>query len=388
MKGSPYWSSRCAALEPYTPGEQPRDRRYIKLNTNESPYPPSPKVLEALKTAANGDLRLYPDPTCLALRETIARRYGLPGPEWVFVGNGSDEILAFAFAAFFGPRKRTGSTPASGSGLITGQSGPDPLYQDEAPLLFPDITYSFYPVYAQLWNIPYGTIPVSDTFEIDPREYLQRAAGVVLANPNAPTGRALGKGALRELAAFHQQNQRVVLIDEAYVDFGGESMAEDVKQFDNLLVVHTLSKSRSLAGLRVGYALGHPDLIEGLRRIKDSFNSYTLDRLALAGAQAAIEDRDYYDAMAARIIATRERTCTQLEALGFEVIPSGANFIFIRHPARRGAELFQSLRDRGILVRHWNKERISEYLRVSIGTDEEMDSFVGCCQELVEKPNT
>jgi len=383
MNESPYWSDRCAALEPYTPGEQPRDRRYIKLNTNESPYPPSPKVLEALKAAAQDDLRLYPDPTCLALRKTIADRYGLPGPEWVFVGNGSDEILAFAFAAFFGERKRRGaasvpaSVPASDYAL-----GPEP--GKGAPLLFPDITYSFYPVYAELWNIPYKTIPVSHAFEITVTDFKQRSNGVVLANPNAPTGRALGKDALQDLTAFHQQNQQVVLIDEAYVDFGAESMADQVENFDNLLVVHTLSKSRSLAGLRVGYAMGQPDLIEGLRRMKDSFNSYTLDRLALAGAQAAIEDRLYYDAMSSNIITTRERSREQLINLGFEVIPSAANFIFIRHPAQRGEKLFQDLRNRGILVRHWNKDRISEYLRVSIGTDEEMDTFVSQCRDIVK----
>ncbi|MCA1949350.1 MAG: histidinol-phosphate transaminase [Treponema sp.] len=355
---SPYWSKRVAGLEPYTPGEQPRDRRYIKLNTNENPYPPSPKVLEAIRAAAQEDLRLYPDPTCLALRSAIAARYGLPGADWVFVGNGSDEILAFAFAAFFGSRDR----------------------MERRPLLFPDITYSFYPVYADLWDIEYETVPVTEKFEIDTAHYRRPASGVVLANPNAPTGRALGKGALTELAAFHQQEQNVLLIDEAYVDFGAESMADQVQRYDNLLVVHTLSKSRSLAGLRVGYALGQPDLIEGLRRIKDSFNSYTLDRLALAGAQAAIEDREYYDAMAAKIEATRENTRRALEEAGFEVIPSAANFIFIRHPERPGAELFQALRSRGILVRHWNKPRISEYLRVSIGTDEEMESFVRICR--------
>jgi len=370
MNGSPYWSDRCAALEPYTPGEQPRDRRYIKLNTNESPYPPSPKVLEALKAAAQDDLRLYPDPTCLALRKTIADRYGLPGPEWVFVGNGSDEILAFAFAAFFGERKRTAH-------------GSDPVFEAREPLLFPDITYSFYPVYAELWDIPYKTIPVSDAFEIDVDDFKQGSNGVVLANPNAPTGRALGKGEIEALTAFHQQNQRVVLIDEAYVDFGAESMADQVEHFDNLLVVHTLSKSRSLAGLRVGYCLGQPDLIEGLRRIKDSFNSYTLDRLALAGAQAAIEDRDYYGAMAAKIIATREQSREQLINMGFEVLPSAANFIFIRHPARRGEELFQALRNRGILVRHWNKGRIYDYLRVTIGTDEDMAAFIRICREIL-----
>jgi histidinol-phosphate aminotransferase len=214
-------------------------------------------------------------------------------------------------------------------------------------------------------------------------DYKQPACGVVLANPNAPTGIGLAREALISLIDWHRQAGNVVLVDEAYVDFGGESLADQVQRYDNLLVVHTLSKSRSLAGLRVGYALGHPDLIEGLRRIKDSFNSYTLDRLALAGAQAAIEDREYYDAMAARIVATRERSRAALTALGFEVLPSAANFIFVRHPARRGVELFQALRNRGILVRHWNKGRIYDYLRVSIGTDEEMDTLIRICREII-----
>jgi histidinol-phosphate aminotransferase len=387
MSPSPYWSQRLAALEPYTPGEQPRDRRYIKLNTNESPYPPSPKVLEAIRQAANADLRLYPDPTCLALRTAIAERYGLPGADWVFVGNGSDEILAFAFAAFFGPRGPAGSVrntaqeakeAAEQTALQTAAGNPD-----TRPLLFPDITYSFYPVYAELWNIPFKTIPVHDHFEISVEDYKQPACGVVLANPNAPTGIGLARESLIKLIDWHREAGNVALVDEAYVDFGGESLADQVQHYDNLLVVHTLSKSRSLAGLRVGYALGHPDLIEGLRRIKDSFNSYTLDRLALAGAQAAIEDREYYDAMAERIVATRERSRAELEALGFEVLPSAANFIFIRHPARRGTELFQALRNRGILVRHWNKGRIYDYLRVSIGTDEEMDTLSRICREII-----
>ncbi|MFQ3547387.1 MAG: histidinol-phosphate transaminase, partial [Termitinemataceae bacterium] len=348
----PYWNQRTQELAPYTPGEQPRDRKYIKLNTNESPYPPSPRVLEALRAAATGDLRLYPDPTCLELRTVIAKRYGLPGPDWVFIGNGSDEILAFAFGALFPSRTEEGSTE----------------------ILFPDITYSFYPVYADLWDISYRTPAVDDQFAIDVEDYFVNAGGVILPNPNAPTGRALSKKALLSIAASQRNQHRVFILDEAYVDFGAESCVPALTDHDNLLVVHTLSKSRSLAGLRVGYALGHPDLIEGLRRIKDSFNSYTLDRLALAGAAAAIEDSAYYEDMARRIIATREKTVQGLTELGFEIIPSSANFIFVRHPARRGPELFQALRNRGILVRHWNKGRIFDYLRITIGTDEEMAS--------------
>ena len=370
---SVYWNDRLAALDPYVPGEQPRDRKYIKLNTNENPYPPSPKTLAALSSAVTADLRLYPDPTCLDLRRCIARHYGV-AVERVFLGNGSDEILAFAFAAFFGKKTAAaGAATAAPDGAAPGSA---------AALLFPDITYSFYPVYAQLFDVPYRTVALAEDFSIRPQDYLVPSGGVVFPNPNAPTGKALGLEDVLSIVEYHEKAGRVVLVDEAYVDFGAQSTVPHTERYSNLLAVHTLSKSRSLAGLRVGFAIGHPDLIEGLRRVKDSFNSYTLDRLALAGACAAIDDWDYYREANGRICATRERISAALADLGFQVVPSAANFIFVSHRSVPGGELFKKLRDKGILVRHWNKPRIGGFLRVSIGTDEEMDAFLRACADI------
>lgn len=334
------------------PGEQPKDQRYIKLNTNENPYPPSPKAIKAIQEAANADLRLYPDPTCEDLRVVLADYYGL-SKEHIFVGNGSDEILAFAFPAFFSASK---------------------------PILFPDITYTFYPVYAKLYGLPYETIATDDSFNIDPAMYRIPNGGIVIPNPNAPTARYMLTDYLREI--LDANREQVVIVDEAYIDFGGESVVPFVKDYPNLLVVQTLSKSRSLAGLRVGMALGHPDLIEGLNRIKNSFNSYTLDRLALAGAVASIEDRVYFEETNRKVIATRERSCEAVRQIGFEVIESKANFLFMTHPSQSAKEIFATLKDRGILVRYFDKPRIERYLRVSIGTDDEMDAFVAALREI------
>jgi histidinol-phosphate aminotransferase len=353
----PYWNSRLRGLFPYVPGEQPRDRRFIKLNTNENPYPPSPAVLEAIRRAADEGLRLYPDPLCTEFREAVAVRYGVR-PAQVFPGNGSDEVLAFAFGAFF---ESSGTAAA-------------------LPVLFPDISYSFYPVYAALWDLPYKTPPLADDFSIRPEDYQVPSGGVILPNPNAPTGRSLSAEAV--LGMVKARNDRVVIIDEAYAAFGAESVVPFVDRYPNLLTVHTLSKAASLAGLRVGFAIGNEELIEGLCRIRDSFNSYTLDALALAGGAAAVSDVSYYDGVKRRVSATRERVSAALSALGFEVVPSRANFIFIRHPRRGGGELFAALRDRGILVRRFDKPRIADYLRVSIGSDEDMDAFLGACGEL------
>ncbi len=365
---SVYWNSRVRALDPYVPGEQPRDRKYIKLNTNENPYPPSPLTLEAIRAAASDSLRLYPDPTCLELRSVIAKRYGT-SVERVFVGNGSDEILAFAFGAFFG--HGAGGEGAGGDGA-----------RAAAPLLFPDVTYSFYPVYAGLWDIPFRAVPLADDFSIRVADYLGASGGVVLSNPNAPTGRALALPEILEVVRAQRAAEKVVLVDEAYVDFGAESAVASVADYPNLLVVHTLSKSRSLAGLRVGFAIGQEDLIEGLRRVKDSLNSYTVDRCALAGATAAVADSAYYEANNARVAATRERTAAALATLGFQGPPSKANFLFVRHPGFRGEALFKGLREAGILVRHFRKPRIEEYLRISVGTDAEMDALVSACTRL------
>ncbi|MFC4306542.1 histidinol-phosphate transaminase [Cohnella boryungensis] len=350
---SRFWSELTASLVPYVPGEQPKDQRYIKLNTNENPYPPSPKVIEALRHAANADLRLYPDPSCDALRETVASYYGL-GKEQIFVGNGSDEILAFAFPAFFTAAK---------------------------PILFPDVTYTFYPVYAQLYGLSYETVPTDERFVIDPQRYGAHNGGVVLPNPNAPTARLLSIHGIKQI--LDANSDQVVIIDEAYIDFGGQSAIPLIADYPNLLVVQTLSKSRSLAGLRVGLAMGHPDLIEGLNRIKNSFNSYTLDRLALAGAIASFEDQAYFEETNRKIQATRERTTEALAGIGFEVIESQANFVFATCPRRSAQELFAELKKRGILVRYFNKPRIDQYLRISIGTDEEMDALLDALGQIL-----
>jgi histidinol-phosphate aminotransferase len=344
---SKYWSRLAADIKPYVPGEQPKDKKYIKLNTNENPYPPSPRVIEAIRAATDDTLRLYPDPTAGSLCATIARYYGLSDSQ-VFVGNGSDELLAFCFPAFFNP--------------------------DGPPILFADITYSFYPVYCRFFAVPFETAPLDDEFRMPVDEFLKSNGGILIANPNAPTGRFLELSAIE--AILKRNPDSVVIVDEAYVDFGGESAVGLIGKYDNLLVVQTLSKSRSLAGLRVGFALGHQDLIEALRRVKDSINSYTLDRLALAGAQAAIDDEEYFRQTTAKIIRTREETVQRLTALGFRVIPSAANFIFIS-PAKRPAEdIFTQLRERGVLVRYFKLPRIDNWLRVSIGSDAEMAAFL------------
>lgn len=362
---SVYWNGRVRALSPYVPGEQPKDGVFIKLNTNENPYPPSPLVLEALQKAAGEKLRLYPDPESRELREAIAAAYQVK-PEQVFAGNGSDETLAFVFAAFF----EAGTSAA-------------------LPVLFPDITYSFYPVYAGLWRVPFRTVPVGKDFSVNPEDYLVPAGGVVLANPNAPTGMVLETAGILRIAEYQAGAGRVVAVDEAYGAFtggaflGAASAAPYIESHPNLLTVHTLSKMGALAGLRVGFVLGREELIEGLRRVRDSFNSYPLDRLAQAGAVAALSDAAYYGEILRRIIATRERTIASLAALGFETLPSQANFVFTRYPGKSGAELFTGLRERGILVRHFNKPGISDFLRVTIGTDDEMAGFLEACKSML-----
>jgi histidinol-phosphate aminotransferase len=344
---SRYWSRIVKKIKPYVPGEQPKDQKYIKLNTNENPYPPSAKALEAIKNAANETLRLYPDPAGDELRETIAGHFQLK-KENVFIGNGSDELLAFSFPAFFEP-----------AGL---------------PVLFAEITYSFYPVYADFFGIPYRLIPVDEEFNISIDGYFQKNGGIIIANPNAPSGRGLPLATIENIV--QQNKDSVVLLDEAYVDFGGQSAVRLIDRFTNLLVIRTLSKSYSLAGLRLGFALGSAELIEGLARVKDSINSYTVDRLAQAGAREAIKDEVYFLETVSRIIKTRERIAARLIKMGFHVIPSQANFIFISHSQCHGRVLFQKLREKGILVRYFDKPKIDNYLRVTIGTDEEMDSFL------------
>ena len=331
-------------------------QRLVKLNTNESPYGPSPKALAAISNQNNDDLRLYPDPEGVALKKAIAKLHGL-NPNQVFLGNGSDEVLAHVFAG---------------------------LLKQSSPVYFPDITYSFYPVYCKLFGIDYQTILLGPDFEIDLTDYKTPNGGIIFPNPNAPTGRSITRAEIQKLLA--RNSDSVLVVDEAYVDYGTEScipLLQGDNCPENLLVVHTLSKSRALAGLRVGFAVGHPGLIEGLERIKNSFNSYPLGRLAQAGAVAAIEDQAHLEASSAKVIQTREKLVSQLSALGFETLPSTANFIFTRHPKHAGAQLYQALRDRGIIVRHFKSPRIEAFLRITIGTNEQSDELVSTLQEIL-----
>jgi histidinol-phosphate aminotransferase len=352
---SRFWSARVHALTPYVPGEQPKNLGpLVKLNTNENPYPPSPAVLAAIATANSDALRLYPDPDSSALKQAVADGCGLT-PAHVFVGNGSDEVLAHVFQA---------------------------LLQHDRPLLVPDISYSFYPVYCGLYGIAHEAVPLADDFSLAVDDYIGRPnGGIVIANPNAPTGRLLPLADIARLAEANRDS--VLVIDEAYVDFGGESAVSLVPRFDNLLVVHTLSKSRSLAGLRVGYAIGHPALIAGLERVKNSFNSYPLDRLAQAGAVAALQDTAHFEQTRQAVIRSREALSAQLTALGFEVLPSAANFIFTRHPGHDAAALQGALRERRVIVRHFTAPRIAQFLRISIGTHAECEALVGALRDIL-----
>jgi len=374
---SEYWNTRIKNLSPYVPGEQPKDRRFIKLNTNENPYPPSPAVIEAIQKAANESLRLYPDPECTEFREAVATRYGVK-MEQVFAGNGSDEILAFAFGAFFESDKDS----------LNGKS-----IEKTLPILFPDITYSFYPVYANLWDIPYKLMPLRDDFTINIDDYKINSGGVILPNPNAPTGIALPLKEILSIAEYLAKIGKVFIADEAYIAFSGAKGAKlgslsavpHINSNPNLLTVHTLSKSASLAGLRAGFAIGNEKLIEALCRIRDSFNSYTMDRIALTGASAAVRDAAYYDEINSRVTTTRERVANSLRGLEFTVLPSESNFIFIKPPNIKGADFFATLREKGILVRHFNKEKIKDYLRISIGTDKDMDTFLDVCEKIIRR---
>ncbi len=350
---SRFWSPIVHQLTPYVPGEQPKISNLIKLNTNENPYGPSPKVNEALAAEAGDRLRLYPDPNADQLKATIADYYELAA-EQVFVGNGSDEVLAHCFQA---------------------------LLKHDLPLLYPDISYSFYPVYCGLYQIEAEAIALNAAFEIDLADYQRPNGGIIFPNPNAPTGCLLPLAAIETL--LQQTPDSVVVVDEAYIDFGGESAAPLVKRYPNLLVIQTFSKSRSLAGLRVGFALGDKALIEALERVKNSFNSYPLDRFALAGAVAAIEDQAYFSTCCQKIIDSRTALVTELEALGFAVLPSAANFVFARHPEHDGAALTQALRERAIIVRHFNKPRIDQYLRITIGTADECQALVDALKEIL-----
>ncbi|WP_448197041.1 histidinol-phosphate transaminase [Pseudomonas putida] len=337
---SRFWSPFVKGLVPYVPGEQPKLARLVKLNTNENPYGPSPKALEAMRGELNDNLRLYPDPNGDRLKQAVAEYYGVTTGQ-VFVGNGSDEVLAHIFHG---------------------------LFQHGGPLLFPDISYSFYPVYCGLYGIPFEPVALDEQFQIRVEDYQKPNAGIIFPNPNAPTGCLLPLQAIEQLLQANRDS--VVVVDEAYIDFGGQTAISLVNRYDNLLVTQTLSKSRSLAGLRVGLAVGHPDLIEALERIKNSFNSYPLDRMAIVGAAAAFEDQAYFEDTCRKVIDSREALVEQLTAKGFEVLPSAANFIFARHPEEDAAQLAARLREQGVIVRHFKQQRIAQFLRITIGTPE------------------
>ena len=344
-----FWSPDVRELEPYVPGEQPKIQNLLKLNTNENPYPPSPKVVEAVQSvlANSADaLRLYPDPDASQLKQAIAQQQNVP-VEQVFVGNGSDEVLAHIFKAFF---------------------------VQDLPVLYPDITYSFYPVYSQFFGVKTKILALNDAFEIVVEDYKQPNGGIIITNPNAPTSIAMGLSAIEEVLIANPNS--VVVIDEAYVDFGAESAVSLVAKYENLVVCQTTSKSRSLAGLRVGFAIAQPHLIAALEAVKNSFNSYPMDRFAIAAAVASFEDQEYFEAQCSKVIASREKLITQLNELGFKVLPSSANFIFTTLPTKDAGALASELREQGIIVRYFNKPRINQYLRITIGTDAENQRLV------------
>jgi len=348
-----YWSKAVHGLTPYTPGEQPALDNLVKLNTNENPYEPSPKVIKAIQEAAAETLRKYPDPTAHHLKQTIADYHAL-SVDQIFVANSSDEVLAHAFRA---------------------------LLKQQKPLLFPDITYSFYPVWCALFDISYQTVALRDDFSINVDDFSIRNGGIIVANPNAPTGIALD---LQQIEKLLQNNSdSVVVVDEAYVDFADASAISLIGQYDNLLVVQTASKSRSLAGLRVGFAFGNAQLIEALERVKNSFHPYALDALALAGATASFADDEYFKQVCTKVINTREHTIKRLRDLDFTVVPSKANFVLAKHADCPSSRLFQALRERGVVVRYFDAPRIDQYVRISIGTDAEMDRLIDAISDII-----
>lgn len=343
---SRFLSKRHEKLVAYVPGEQPRDKKYIKLNTNESPYPPSPLVVEKINAAEVSDLRLYPDPECLSLRRKLADFYGFETSN-IFVSNGSDEILSFAFMAFC---------------------------DDENGMAFPDISYGFYSVYGALYNIECSVIPLKADYTVDCSKYYGIEKNIVIANPNAPTGISVGTAEIEKMLVTNPDN--IVIIDEAYVDFGGSSCAELAKSHDNLIVVRTFSKSRSLAGARVGFSISSQEIAADLNKIKYSTNPYNLNRLSLAAAEAAVDDDEYFRNCREKIIDAREHTAAALREIGFDVLPSDANFIFARHPSISGFDCYKKLKDAGILVRHFNRERLFDFVRITIGTRAQMDALI------------
>ncbi|MDY3249840.1 MAG: histidinol-phosphate transaminase [Candidatus Choladocola sp.] len=339
------WEKNVRKVVPYVPGEQPKNKNVIKLNTNENPYPPSPRVAEALKSMTTGNMRKYPDPAAGQLVTAIAKMHGLK-PQQVFPGVGSDDVLAMAFLTFFNSGKR---------------------------ILFPDITYSFYDVWADLFRIPYECQPLNEAFQIEKEDYYKENGGVIFPNPNAPTGALLSLEDVEDI--IRHNSDVVVIVDEAYIDFGGVSAQPLIDQYENLLIVRTFSKSRSMAGMRIGYAMGSEKLIRYLNDVKYSFNSYTMNETAIILGKAAAEDQEYFEETRNRIIKTRERAKKELGDLGFSFADSKANFLFVTHRTCPAEELFLALKAEGIFVRYFKKPRIDNYLRITIGTDEEMDTL-------------
>ena len=342
-------------VEPYVPGEQPNFPDMIKLNTNENPYPPSPSVTQALERCTLESLRLYPDPTSHKLNKAIADRYGLEENQ-VFTGVGSDDVIAMCFLTFFNSRK---------------------------PLLFPDITYAFYPVWAEMLRIPYELVPLNEDFEIVKEDYFRENGGIIFPNPNAPTGALLPLEAIEEI--LQKNPDSIVMVDEAYIDFGGASAVPLIEKYDNLLVVQTFSKSRALAGMRIGYAMGNAELIKALHDVKYSFNSYTMNRQVIEAGAAAVEDEEYFQSIVQKIIATRERAKKEFAALGFKFQDSMSNFLFVTHPECEAKELFEALKEKHIFVRYLKGARTNNYLRITIGTDEEMDALFAFLREYLKK---
>ena len=355
---SQYWSKVVHGLTPYVPGEQPKMDNMIKLNANENPYPPSPHALAAIQQAANGNLGLYPDTDASHLKDVIANYYSNYAiePQQVFVGNSSDEVLAHTFLG---------------------------LLKHDLPALFPDITYGFYPSFCALYDIAYQLVALREDFSLCVDEYLQANGGIIFPNPNATTGRLLPLGEIERLLIATPDS--ICVVDEAYVDFGGISAISLINKYPHLLVIQTLSKARSLAGLRVGFAIGHHDLITALERVKNSFNPFPLDSLAMAGAIASFEDVAYFKQTCSAVIASRQQLVASLEKMGFEVVPSSANFILVRHPQHDARQLQAYLRSKAIIVRHFNQARIDQYLRITIGTDDQCRQLVHALSSFLSK---
>jgi histidinol-phosphate aminotransferase len=355
MENNKYWGDIVDKLRPYVPGEQPKNMNLLKLNTNENPYPPSPKVRDAIISELDGQLRLYPDSSAEILKKAIADTFNI-ATEQVFVGNGSDEVLAHIFHAFF---------------------------KQQTPILFPDVTYSFYRVYCCLYQVPYELVSLTEDLSISISDYQKPNGGIIFPNPNAPTGRLLSLSAIETLLKGNKDS--VVVVDEAYIDFGGQSAITLVALYPNLLVTQSLSKSRSLAGLRVGFAVGSLSLIVALNRIKNSFNSYPIDRLAIAGGVAAFHDNAYFEKTCQKVIESREILTVALAGLGFSIVPSAANFLFVTHNKKNAVELLKCLREKGVLVRHFDEPRLKQYLRISIGLPEQNEYLVSVMKTLLNE---